>query len=256
MLIRLSSWFLSGVTLLICGFPVTAAEISKGQLALPVFFFRNSGGGPSGVDFIARTPAVSAYLSRTGVKLRLRGAELEMEFTGANRNLKVEGAELTGTANFLIGSSPDKWITNLTLYQRVHYTALYAGIDMNYGGTDRRLKSEFVVAPGADPSRIRLKYRGFDRISVQDDGILLFRFHTGELRDDAPQAYQVLNGERVPIHCRYDVKKDGTVGFSLGAMTKRGTSSSTRSFRTAVIWAAPDLMLLQALWPTPPAICT
>jgi hypothetical protein len=218
MLMRLNSWFLSGVTLLVCGFPGAAAEISRGQLPLPVFFFRNSGGGPSGADFIARTPAASAYFSRTGAKFRLQGAELEMEFTGANRNVVMEGAEQTGgTANFLMGNNPDHWTINVTLFQRVHYRALYPGIDMNYGGTDRRLKSEFVVAPGADPGRIRLKYSGFERIGVQKDGSLLFRFQTGELREDAPEVYQVLQGERVLVPCKYDLGKDGTVGFSLGS---------------------------------------
>src|SRR5207253_6639794 len=115
------------------------------------------------------------------------------------------------------GNTPDRWTTNVTLYRRVLYTGLYPGIDMNYGGTDRRLKSEFVVAPGADPSRIRLKYSGFESIGVQKDGSLLFRFQTGELREDAPEVYQVLQGKRVLVRCKYDLGKDGTVAFSLGS---------------------------------------
>src|SRR5205823_5059075 len=110
-----------------------------------------------------------------------------------------------------------RWRTNIELYQTVTYRQLYRGIDLNYGGTERRLKSEFIVAPGADPGQIRVRYSGVEEISVDGNGVLIFKLHDGELREDAPVVYQERAGRRLQVKCRYDVLGDGTVGFALGA---------------------------------------
>ena len=122
---------------------------------------------------------------------------------------------LEAKANFLLGDDPARWRANIGLFQAVRYNGLYAGIDMKYGGTGRRLKSEFLLAPGADPDLIRVRYAGADDIAL-DGGSLVFRFQNGELREDSPEAYQVLSGRRVPVKCHYALHADGTVGFALG----------------------------------------
>lgn len=210
---RLSTF---GLILVMCVMSGLAAIKPVGQNALPILFFRNTGRWAAGIDFIARTPTAYAYFSKNGAEIRLHGAALQIEFVGANPEVSIKGGKETGaTANFLVGDTPERWTTNVTLYETVKYQTLYPGIDMTYGGTDRRLKSEFIVAPGADPTRIRLKYSGFDRIGLEADGSLLFRFSTGELQEEAPNVYQVLNGKQVSVPCKYEIDQDGTVGFTV-----------------------------------------
>ena len=62
--------------------------------------------------------------------------------------------------HYLIGSDPSKWVTNVAHYQRVRYRGVYPGIDLVYYGKQQELEYDFVLAPGADPSRIRFALSG------------------------------------------------------------------------------------------------
>ena len=45
-------------------------------------------------------------------------------------------------------------------YQKVRYEQIYPGVDLIYYGNERQLEYDFVIAPGADPARIRLAFSG------------------------------------------------------------------------------------------------
>ncbi|MEP6538610.1 MAG: SBBP repeat-containing protein, partial [Bryobacteraceae bacterium] len=178
---------------------------------LPVFFFENNG------RLVARTPEIAASFSAGGVDLRLHGADLRMTFEGANAEALVSAERpLAARANFLTGDDPERWRVNVELFQTVRYRGLYPGIDMTYGGTGRRLKSEFIVAPVANPRLVRMSYSGFKEMFIDGDGRLVFRFESGELRDDAPEVHQLRGGRQVSVPCRYELHGNGSVGFALG----------------------------------------
>ena len=125
--------------------------------AVPLFFIANHGQAPPAVRFMAKGSGLTAYFSPGEAVFRVAGRSVRMQFEGANPSPRVEGMErLPGHANFLIGPQKD-WRPDVPLYGAVVYRDLYPGVDIIYGGEGRDLKSEFVVAPGADPSRIRVR---------------------------------------------------------------------------------------------------
>jgi hypothetical protein len=125
---------------------------------------------------------------------------------------------LPGRANFLIGSDPRAWHTNLPTFQGIAYRNLYPGIDLIYTGANAAFKSEFRVASGADPHRIRLEYTGIDQLSIDSDGDLIARAGEMRLCDHAPVAYQESpRGVRTPVAARYRLLGDRTVTVDLGA---------------------------------------
>jgi hypothetical protein len=83
---------------------------------------------------------------------------LRMRLVGANTTATVAGAEeLVGKSNYFIGNDPTKWRTNVANYAQVKYQNVYPGVDLvYYGNQSGELEYDFVVAPGADPSAIRL----------------------------------------------------------------------------------------------------
>ena len=102
---------------------------------------------------------------------RLRGLRLLMR---SRTVVWTGGLDLQeGKANYLIGNDPSNWQTDVPLFGRVVYRDLYPGIDMFYSSSTRRLKSEFVVAPGADPSRIQIAYKGVAGIRIDEAGGLI-----------------------------------------------------------------------------------
>src|SRR5208282_6759909 len=98
---------------------------------------------------------------------------------------------LPGKSNYFIGNNPRNWRTNVPAYAKVRYAAVYPGVDLIYYGNRRALEYDFVLAPGADPSQIRLKVAGADSISVSSDGVVVLKTAAGNVNLALPQIYQL-----------------------------------------------------------------
>ncbi|MCW5977447.1 MAG: SBBP repeat-containing protein [Bryobacteraceae bacterium] len=131
--------------------------------------------------------------------------------------VEVTGDEpLTGRVHYLLGNDPSRWATEIPTYGRVRYEQVYPGIDLVfYRGESGQLEFDFVVAPGADPSRIGLRLVSRNAVNVTSDRNLVARTETGELVHKAPVVYQASDGERTAIGGRY--KLDGNLlRFEIG----------------------------------------
>src|SRR5437762_11369184 len=104
--------------------------------------------------------------------------------------------ELQGKANYLIGKDPEKWRTNVPTYAKVHYRAVYPGIDLVYYGNQRQLEYDFVVSPGANPERIVLGFQGAERLEINAEGELVLHVAGGVIRQRVPVIYQEIDGVR------------------------------------------------------------
>ena len=76
--------------------------------------------------------------------------------------------------SYFLGRDPSSWHTDVPSYGRVRYRGVYDGVDLvYYSGTDGRPEYDFVVAPGADPSLVRMRFEGAESISVDETGALV-----------------------------------------------------------------------------------
>jgi hypothetical protein len=130
---------------------------------------------------------------------------VKLDFVGAIPDAHPTGLEETGTIISYFKGKPEEWKTGLPAYSKVIYKDLWPGIDLVYYGTVNRLKYEFIVHPGADPSQIRLSYRGAESVCVDKDGRLQVKTPTGGFSDDVPIAYQEIDGKRTDVHLVYRV---------------------------------------------------
>src|SRR5258708_21150845 len=158
------------------------------------------------------TPDLRAGFAPDSVVFQIQGQQLRLRFSGSNAGTMLEGdAPLQGQASFFNGSDPSGWQTGLRTYGRLLYRNLYPGIDLHYADAGGRLKSEFAVAPGADPSRIHLEYPDAS-VSIRADGSLLVSSGAAQLTEDAPVAYQ-----DQPVPVRYVLIDEHTLRFDTGA---------------------------------------
>ena len=149
-----------------------------------------------------------AGFSCDSVRFEVHGVSTVLRFAGSNRNARIEGEEAAaGRVNRFSGAETR---TGIETYGRIRYRELYPGIDLTYSGTGRRIKAEFLVAPGADPAAIRLAYDGHVLIDPQGD--LVVRNGEAELREEAPVVLQ--DGRRV--NGRYRRFDSHTAGFEIG----------------------------------------
>ena len=185
----------------------TQARISDTYGRLPLQFEANQGQAHQDVRFLSRGPGYSLYLTAAEAVLVLsrpnpegkhdgrsapgqREAQvqampvaLRMSIVGAAPAPLVSGREeLPGKANYFIGKDSAKWRTNVPTYAKVHYREVYPGIDLIYYGNQRQLEYDFVVAPGADPKKIGLGFKGADKLEIDEQGELVLHVSGGAIR--------------------------------------------------------------------------
>jgi Beta-propeller repeat/WD40-like Beta Propeller Repeat len=87
-------------------------------------------------------------------------------------------------------------------------------VDLTYYGNQRQLEYDFELAPGADPSLIKLSFAGAQRMRVAESGDLVLRTRAGEVRQHQPVAYQQSGDARESVAVRYAIRK-GQVCFEV-----------------------------------------
>ena len=210
------------------GVPSLPAKESVAFAALPLLFERNVGQAASPARYLARSAGVTLYFASSEVVF---GGAARVRFMGANGSPVIEGGEpLPGKTNYLKGSDPRRWLTNIPTYAEITYSELYPGVSLTYSGAGGRLKGTYTVAPGSDPSRIRWSYVqcGFwiadCGVALDEEGNLQIaldtpqsKIHNPQLVESAPVVWQEIEGKRVEVAARYVVEAEGTVRFELGS---------------------------------------
>jgi hypothetical protein len=208
--------------------------VQKAYGKLPISFEPNVGQTDPEVDYISRGGEYTLFLTPTEAVLSLsrpssaqagaaatRRADssvLRMQLVGGNPGARAVGTNaLPGKANYLVGSDPAKWRTNVPTYGRVEYQRVYPGVDMVYYGNQQELEYDFVLAPGADPGAIALGFQGADRPRIASNGDLVLSVGGRGGRQLAPYAYQEVDGVRRQVSSRYALGERGRVRFELGA---------------------------------------
>ena len=143
---------------------------------------------------------------------------VRIKLVNADVNSRAEGLEgLPGKANYFIGNDPTKWRANVPMFTRVMYRNVYPGVDLAYYGNQRQLENDFIVAPGADPHSVVLKFAGIEKLSLDAQGGLILKAKVGAIRFGKPCIYQEINGARREIAGTYILKSVREVGFRLAA---------------------------------------
>jgi uncharacterized protein (TIGR03437 family) len=202
--------------------------------SLPQRFEANRGQSDPAVKFLARGDGFTIFLTDTGAVMRLRkglekvkgregetaarSATLGMRLVGASASPRVLGVEeQPGKSNYFIGSDSRSWITDVPVWSKVRYEQVWPGVDLVWRGDGRSLEHDFIVAPGADPSQIRLAFSGMRKLRVDREGALTLSVEGGELRLLKPVAWQEVAGARRAVACEFRVGDGDQVGFRLGA---------------------------------------
>jgi len=206
--------------------PATKERVLMTRARLPLTFEANRGQTDARVKFLSRGSGYTLFLTSTEAVMVLSKLEpeansnpdqsqpgklgkrtatvLRMELVGANPHAQAVGLEeLRGKSNYLIGRDPSRWHTGIPHYARVKYTQVYPGIDLVYYGNQRKLEYDLVVAPGADPTGIRIAFEGADKLTVDGRGDLVLHTGAGEVRLKKPVVYQEVNDTRKEIAGSY-----------------------------------------------------
>jgi hypothetical protein len=147
-------------------------------------------------------------------RLSIRSHAYTVRFIGAKRQVQFIPEKPTGEmSNYFLGGNPENWKTDVGSFATVIAKDVYPGVDVKYYSNGDQLKYDLVVQPGADLSRISMRYDGVDKISIRD-GQLIIETSVGQSKELAPYAYQIVNGEKVEVSCSYALT-NGQVNFKV-----------------------------------------
>lgn len=145
----------------------------------------------------------------------------KVSFSGANENVSIIPEKaLDSYNNYFLGNDSTKWASKCKIYLGIVYKNIYDGIDLRYYSYQGTLKYDLIVHPGADPSRIVMKYEGPEKLSIKK-GQLLIQTSVGTVKEWIPQSYQVSGSaklnepERTPVQCDYVISGGNQVSFRI-----------------------------------------
>ena len=133
---------------------------------------------------------------------------INADFTGASK--KEEQHEYY---NYFLGNDKSKWASSVKAFKNLLFTEIYKGIDLNLYSAGINLKYDFVVTPNANCNLIKLNYKDVDGIEIKNNELLI-KTSVGEIIEKTPLAYQIINGRRVEVKCKYSLSGENTIGFS------------------------------------------
>ena len=202
--------------------PRRARDLSQAKTRnLPLIFEPNRGQVNSNIRFISRTPDAAFFFSAKEFTVGLakdgrRTAGFRVGFDGCTSLALLKGTNtLTSKSNYLDVDRPARSIIAIENYAAVEYQNLYPGISVRYYGTQRKMEHDFRIAPGADPSVIRLQFRGIENLRKTPNGDLRFEVDNIPMTQTMPIAYQVTAGHRKPVRAEYVLLGNGRIGFAV-----------------------------------------
>jgi Beta-propeller repeat/Protein of unknown function (DUF1573) len=208
----------------------STAYVSAAYGKLPLAFEPNVGQAKGDAKFLAHGDGYALLLNADSAVLALRGLAdkklaanehpnvLRMKLVGAKADARLAAVdELPGKSNYLIGKTPADWHTNVPTYRKVAEQGIYPGIDLVYYGAQNELEYDFVVAPGARPTAIRLAIQGATSLRVDQRGELVIALPSGDVRMRKPVVYQQAGAEKQIVAANYALDGERGVRFAVGA---------------------------------------
>jgi hypothetical protein len=193
---------------------------------IPLFFERNAGqAADKSAAWVGSTNGYRMALSATGATITPaapgRSDIVRLQFLNARPEATAKALEpLPGKTNYLIGRDPKRWLRNLETYGRIEYQNVYDGIDVTWYGNQGQLEYDFLVKPGADPNRIRLRFEGTRKLALEADGDVRIESAAGAMKLRLPEVSQEAEGAPKPVQGRYVLRAANEIGFALAGYDK------------------------------------
>ncbi|MFN7929689.1 MAG: SBBP repeat-containing protein [Blastocatellia bacterium] len=195
------------------------ARLQENYGRVPLHFEANQGQYQQDVKYLTRGNGYSIALTPQAAVLELHNektATVQMKLKGANPNARITSSEpLEAKMNYFLGNDPKDWKTDVPTFAKVKYEQVYPGTDVVYYGNQQQLEYDFIIAPQADPSAIKLGFAGVNAMRLDEAGNLLLTTDAGEVKQHKPIIYQEVAGERRTVAGGYRIENN-EASFAIG----------------------------------------
>ncbi len=209
---------------------------------LPLRFEANLGQMNPDVRYAARSGGFTLLLTSRGPSFYLPGSgSVDVSLLHSNRAPELEALGRSSARIDSYVGGRDRWRTNIPSYTRVRYHSVYPGVDVDYYGSDGRLEYDFVVAPGANPRAIRMRFSGAPALQLTPEGDLVLELGGRRLVQKRPFLYQEdpRTSARVEVAGGYRLLGNHTVGLNVGRYDRRRKLVIDPTLAYLTYWGGP-----------------
>lgn len=197
--------------------PVPRVDADFGKT--PLQFIPNEGQVDGPAAFYVQGRDKTIYFAPEGMTFVLGGSRestperwvVKLDFVDANPESIPVSLEKSGAVISYFKGKPEDWTAGLPASSKIIYRQLWPGIDLLYYGSVNRMKYEFIVHPGADPSRIKFVCRGAESVKLTEAGRLAIGTPLGGFEDDVPVAWQEVEKSRADVPVAYVLTSEKAV---------------------------------------------
>jgi hypothetical protein len=160
------------------------------------------------MNFHLKRNGISYQLYKKGYKNIVNIHRLDISWIGTNSDFSIEkNGQLSGVTNFYIGETP---VTEVKSYSNITYSNIYENIDLKWYENKGELEYDFIVKPGGDYKKIKIKINGAEKININNKGELEMLTPFGKVIEKAP-----LVTEEGKILASKWIIKNGHIGFEV-----------------------------------------
>jgi gliding motility-associated-like protein len=153
----------------------------------------------------ANTPLAESGKVPPPASVRAHG--VEVHFDGSSSAVTLQSRQQQPERfSYFLGSDASRWSSDVSAFGEVLYKNLYPGIDLRVFAYQSTLKYEFLVQPGADASRIALRYEGASGLTTNEHGQLVVETSVGAYKEAKPYTFQVVNQRTREVPSRFSLE--------------------------------------------------
>lgn len=205
-------------------------KVSPELRAAGQMFLENRGQWNPVALFASRTPGVDTWVTREGLRYDFytvvdtgnggtirRGHVVQMDFDGMIGSRTPEGIGAARYGTDFINWSDQVRVRGAKRYAEAYVRNLYPGIDLRTYVEQSQPRYDLIVAPGADPSLVRMTFKGHEGLRIASDDSIAITTSLGAVYHRGLMAFQGNGQARREVPVRFRVLDHNTVGLMVGA---------------------------------------
>lgn len=200
--------------------PENLSPVRPSSLQLPILFMPNAGLLQEDVIYQAPLPEGTLQILDSKIRLLLPDrpdgcSSYQLEFPGSRKTNPLIADQTGGYVNMFIGDDPEKWKTRLEMGRSVIYKGLYQNVDLKIYAYGDQIEYDWIVYPGGDPSRIRIRVKSDTPCRLNQDGDIEIKMKTTRILQKKPRSHQVIAGQRVAVDSSFNQTETGLFGVEV-----------------------------------------
>jgi hypothetical protein len=187
-------------------------------------FAENKGQWDSQALYLARLGNLHLWITGDGAVYdvykgndkELKGNVVKMSFVNSHPTAVGGSGLLPGQFNYFTGNDPNHWATGVHRFAEANADQMYKGISVRYYFDNGWPRYDLLVAPGADPSQVQIKFEGADGLTLLPNGDLQIATTVGVFEQKGLTAYQQQGATQVQVPCHMTLSGN-TISFATGS---------------------------------------